>query len=99
MRHSRWEKSEDFDLNTVYEGVSFDLAFSYCFTWLCCLVEIVGNSFFYYLVIGFSADQTPCYPFIALWMGVQCQVLQSISDCRDNGGLFNIVDDGSLGIS
>ena len=51
------------------------------------------------MVIGFSADQATCHPFVALWMGVQSQVLQSISDCRDNGGLLNIVGEGSLGIS
>ena len=64
----------------------FDLAFSYCLNWLCCLVEIDGNSFFYDLVIGFSAYQTPCYSFVALRMGVQCQISQSVSDCRDIGG-------------
>ena len=56
LRHSRGEKIEDSTLNTVNESVSLDLAFSYCLTWLCCLVEIIGNSFFYDLVIGFSAD-------------------------------------------
>ena len=87
LRHYRGDKSEDSALNAINKSVSFDLPFPYCFIWLCCPVEIVGNSFFYYLVIGFSADQTSCYPFIALWMGVQCQVLLSISDCRDNGGV------------
>ena len=68
-------KSEDSALNAINASVSFDLPFPYCFTRLCCLVEIVGDSFFYYLVIGFSSNQTPCHPFIALRMGVQCQVL------------------------
>ena len=64
----------------------FDLAFAYCLAWLCCLVEIVGNCFFYDLVIGIFAYQTPCHPFVALRMGVQCQVSQFISYCRDIGG-------------
>ena len=35
LRHSRGEKSEDSALNTVNEGISFNLAFSYCLPWLC----------------------------------------------------------------
>ena len=85
LRHSRVEKSKDSAMNAVKESVSFDLSFPYCLAWLCCLVEIVGNSFFYDLVIGFSAYQTPYHPFVALRMGVQCQVSQSISYCRDIG--------------
>ena len=69
LRHSRGDKSEDSALNAINKSVSFDLPFPYCFTWLWCLVEIVGNCFFYNLVVGFSTYQTSCYPFIALWMG------------------------------
>ena len=98
LRHSRVEKSEDAARNTVNGSISFDLAFSYCLT---CLVEMIGNSFFYDLVIGISADQTPCHPFITLGIRVQCQVSQSISDCRNigGGGLFDKVDDDGSGIS
>ena len=72
LRHSRGEKSDDCTLNTVIESISFDLAFSYCLPWLRCLFEIMGNSFFYDMVLGFSADQTPRHPFIALRMGMEC---------------------------
>ena len=84
-RHSRLEGTEYSILYTINESIAFDLVFADCLTCLSYLVEIVGNSFFYNLVIEFSADQTPRHPFIALWMGMQCQSLQSISHCRDIG--------------
>ena len=88
LQHSRGEKNEYFTLNIINESISSDLAFSHCLTWLRCLVEIIGNSFFIDLIIGSSKDQTPRHPLIACRMGVQCQILQSICNCRNNGGVI-----------
>ena len=51
LRHSQGGKIEYSTLNTINESISFDLAFLFCLTWLHTLVEIIGNSFFYDLVI------------------------------------------------
>ena len=86
LRHSRGDKSEDSALNAINECISLDLSFPHCLARLCCLVEVVGNCFLFDLVIGFAAYQTACHPFVALRMGVQCQVAQFIGYCDDIGG-------------
>ena len=71
LGHSRGEKNKESALNAVDKSIFFDLALSYCLTWLGSLVEIMGDKFFNDLVITFSAYQTTCRPLVVLLMGVR----------------------------
>ena len=88
------EKSENSSLNTINESNSFKLALS----WLQCLIEIVGDSFCYGLVVWYSGYQTPVTHSLHAGLGCNARFCNLLATAKILRGLLNEVDVDGLGM-